>query len=65
VSGNAALPFLGVALSSIGLRLPYLVLVATPTVVAVLLGTWQANLGELEILETAESSATPKSLPKS
>lgn len=66
-SGNAALPFLFVALSSIGLRTVYgsFVLLAIPTLVAVLLGTWQANLGELEILETAESSATPKSLPKS
>lgn len=59
-SGNAALPFLVVTLSSLGLRLAHgwFVLVATPGIVALL-------VGELEILETAESSATPKSLPKS
>lgn len=49
-SGNAALPFLVVTLSSLGLRLAYgwFVLVATPGIVALL-------VGELEILETAES----------
>src|SRR5215470_16391722 len=47
-SGNAALPFLGVILSVLKLRLAVAgwVFLSTPTVVALLLGMWKSNEGD-------------------